>query len=274
MAVINTRLCVGAEKPFEVIHLSDTHLTFADMRDGKRKVDLAEGRMKVFPKAAETLAAACALSAQKGVPIIHTGDLMDFVSLANIEKVKEFTDANDCFLAAGNHEFSLYVGEAKEDAAYRNQSLAAVQSAFKNDIRMSSRTIGGVNFVVLDNGYYLFEKEQLEFLKNEVDKGLPVVLLLHTPLFDKKLYDVMMADSECAYLAGVPEDLMHTYTPHRYEQQKADEITDTVIDYIAGEAGIKAVVAGHLHINYEGTFADRIPQIVTDCPDIRIIEFC
>ncbi len=274
MSVINTTLNIGAEKPFEVIHLSDTHLTFADMRDGERKVDLARGRIEVFPKAQETLSAACALSKQKGVPIIHTGDLIDFVSFANIEKVKEFTDENDCFLAAGNHEFSLYLGEAKEDAAYRNQSLAAVQSAFKNDIRMSSRIIGGVNFVALDNGYYLFENEQLDFLKNEVEKGLPVVLLLHTPLFDRKLYDVMMKQSECAYLTGVPEDLMQIYPPHRFEQQRADEMTNTVVDYVAGTGMIKAIIAGHLHINYEGTFADRIPQIVTDCPDIRIIEFC
>ena len=63
-------------------------------------------------------------------------------------------------MAAGNHEYSLYVGEAWEDAAYRNQSLATVQEAFINNIRMAARVIGGVNFVALDDGYYLFEEEQ------------------------------------------------------------------------------------------------------------------
>ena len=54
-----------------------------------------------------------------GVPIIHTGDLIDFVSLANLERAERFISENDCFTVAGNHEFSLYVGEAKEDAASR-----------------------------------------------------------------------------------------------------------------------------------------------------------
>ena len=35
---------------------------------------------------------------------------------------------------------------------------------------------------------------------------------------------------------------------------------------------IKALITGHLHFNYEGVFADRIPQIITSCTDIRLIE--
>ena len=44
-----------------------------------------------------------------------------------IAAAKEFMESNDYFFAAGNHEFSLYLGEAVEDADYRNQSLAKVQ---------------------------------------------------------------------------------------------------------------------------------------------------
>ena len=41
MKTIETTLCVGAANPFFAIHLSDTHLTYADERDGERKVILA-----------------------------------------------------------------------------------------------------------------------------------------------------------------------------------------------------------------------------------------
>lgn len=209
---------------------------------------------------------------KKNLTIIHTGDLIDFVSAANLEAVKKFTDENDCFMAAGNHEFSLYVGETKEDAEYRNQSLSSVQAVFKNDVRMSSREIGGANFVALDNGYYLFEDAQLEFLKKEVEKNLPMVLLLHTPLYEKALYARMMTQSSCAYLVGVPEELMHSYPKDRFEQQKADTITFKTIEYIKKQPTIKAIVAGHLHFNYEGLFDERIPQIITSCTDVRLIE--
>ncbi len=273
MSLIRTKMNVGAEEPFCVVHISDTHLTYADMRDGERKVLLSEHRRKCFPDAEETLLFASNTAKEMGIPIVHTGDLIDFVSLMNLEKVKSFSEENDLFMAAGNHEFSLYVGEAKEDADYRNQSIDAVQSSFKNNIRMSSRIIGGVNFVALDNGYYLFEKEQFDFLKKEVEKGLPIVLLLHSPLYERNLYDRMMSESDCAYLVGVPEDLMECYPEDRLEQQKSDEITDKVIEYIGGEKLFRGIVAGHLHINYEGTFAERIPQLTTSCTEVRIIEF-
>jgi len=272
MNVIPTTLHIGVEKPFRVLHATDTHLVYADMRDGERKVALAENRKKEFPQAAEALAFAKRTVDELGVPLLHTGDLIDFVSVANLEAVKRFTDETDCFMAAGNHEFSLYIGEAKEDAAYRNQSLAAVQAAFKNDIRMASRVIGGVNFVALDNGYYLFEREQLDFLKDEVAKGLPVVLLFHNPLYEPVLYERMMKTSDCAYLTAVPENLMQAYPENRFTQQLADEITRETVAYIRDEARIKAIITGHLHFNYEGIFGDRIPQVVTSCTDLRRIE--
>ncbi len=272
MELIHTKIKIGLDAPVKVIHMTDTHLTHADLRDGERKVALAEKRAPIFPHADEVLAFARQAAKEHGVPILHTGDLMDFVSEANLEAVKAFTGGTDCFMAAGNHEFALYVGEAKEDAAYRNRSLNKVQAVFRNDIRAAARIIDGVNFIALDNGYYLFEKEQLAFLKKEGEKGLPMVLLMHTPLFERALYDREMAKSSCAYLVGVPEELMQTYSPHRYEQQLADKITLETVDYIRKEPLIKALITGHLHYNYEGLFTERIPQIVTSCTDLRLIE--
>ena len=273
MSIIETKLNVGAVAPFRVLHLTDTHLVRADLRDGERKVRLSRERSPIFPQAEETLSYAAEVASKENLPILHTGDLIDFVSVANLEAVKRFTDENDCFMAAGNHEFSLYVGEAKEDAAYRNQSLGAVQSVFHNDIRASARVIGGVNFVALDNGYYLFERAQLEFLQAEVQRGLPVVLLLHNPLYEPQLYDLMMQKGSCAYLVAVPEELMQGYSAHRFEQQRADEATLQTVEYIHREAQIKAILAGHLHFNYEGVVGERIPQIITSCTDLRMVRF-
>ncbi len=273
MNIIHTTLHVGATAPFTAIHASDTHLTYADMRDGQRKADLVAWRLPSFPHAEATLAELGKLSKELNAPILHTGDLMDYVSLANLEAVKAFTDTHDVYMATGNHEFSLYVGEAKEDAAYRNQSLPAVQACFGNNIRMGSRVINGVNFVALDNGYYLFEPEQFEFLKSEVGKGLPIVLMMHTPLYEPALYEIMMGRCPCAYLAGVPEEMMQRYPEDRYIQQLADEVTLEVMEYIAKEPLVKAILTGHLHFDYESVYAERVPQIVTGIETARVIEF-
>ena len=271
---ITSRLKIGADKSFEIIHISDTHITFADERNEERKIALAKDRANCFPEAQKVLTEACRTAKERNAVIMHTGDLIDFVSFANFDAVKKLTDENDLFMAAGNHEFSHYLGEAKEDAAYRNLSLDMVQRSFRNNIRMASRIINGINFVALDNGYYLFEPEQLDFLKAEVQKGLPVVLLIHTPLFAQELYDICMQKWDNAYLAGVPEELMQCYPPDRYEQQKADSTTLETIKYISEQKNIKAILTGHLHFTYEGLFEGKIPQLINGCTDIRIIEIC
>ena len=272
MKVFESTLEIGVQEPFEVLNISDTHMALGDLRDGERKAKLAETRSQYFPEAERVLELAAGESKERNIPILHTGDLLDFVSTLNLERVKRFTDENDVYAVAGNHEFSLYVGEAKEDAAYRNQSLALVQSAFKNDIRTDSRVIGGVNFVVLDNGYYCFEQEQFDFLKKQVEKNLPIVLMMHVPLYEPRLFEIMMGRAKCAYIAGVPEELTVGYPPERYEQQKADELTLEVIDYIKNQPLIKALITGHLHFNYEGVFGDRIPQIITALNEVRRIR--
>ena len=279
MNVAYAKIEIGLPAPIRVLHASDTHLTHADERDGQRKVELAKNRLACFPEADERLAALGKLSLEMGLPIMHTGDLIDFVSLANLEAAKAFADSHDIFMATGNHEFSLYVGEAWEDEDYRNQSLAAVQACYKNDIRMSSRVIrngdAAINFVALDNGYYYFEPRQLAFLKEQVALGLPIVLMIHTPLYERKLYDDARARSGgCAYLAGVPDELIADYEPYRYRQQKTDATTAEFLEYVAAEPLIKCILAGHLHVDYDSTFAGRIPQLISGGSVARVVEFC
>ena len=274
MKIIQNTIHIGLETPVRVLHASDTHLTRADLRDGLRKVDLAASRAHCFAAAEECLAEISRVSHEMDLPIMHTGDLIDFVSLANLEATKAFMDTNDCFFATGNHEFSLYVGEAWEDADYRNQSLAQVQAAFTNDIRMSSRIIGGVNFVALDNGYYNFDPEHFEFVKEQVKVGLPIVLMFHTPLYEQTFYEYSMKRTpSCAYLVGVPEALTECYDPYRRKQQAAEALTLEMLDYVAKEPLIRAILTGHMHCDYESVFADRIPQLCTDCCTLRVVEF-
>lgn len=270
---ITTTLQLGLESPVTLLHISDTHLCLADDRDCARKLELAERREKHFPRAEETLIAVSALQRETGALIVHTGDLTDFVSAANLDRAKRFVDENDVFFAAGNHEFSLFVGEAWEDAAYRNQSLDRVQAAFRNDIRFSSRVIGGINLVAIDNGYYRFDEDHLDRLRAEAARGLPMILLMHSPLFERELYDVMYKKDpqKPAYLTAVPEPLTRHYDEGRSRQQIADAPTLAMFDYIKHEPLIRAVLAGHLHFNYVGSITETLPQILTGVGTIRRI---
>ncbi|MBP3348429.1 MAG: metallophosphoesterase [Clostridia bacterium] len=272
MNVIHTKLNIGATKPFKIVHVSDTHFTYADDRDDERKIAMAGRRRKVFPDSEKVLAEAVRVSKELSCPIIHTGDLSDFVSVANLEAVRKFLAENDCFFVAGNHEFARYIAEADENAEYRNLSLATVQAAFTNDIRMASRVINGVNFVALDDGYYLIEPEQMEFLKNEVEKGLPIVLMMHVPLFEQNFFDDIMPNRSSAHMLAVPKELMANYDRGTYYDQLADDLTYEAWEYITSQPNIKAILTGHLHFNYECMIKDRLPQILTGMRDVRVVE--
>ncbi|MBR3966338.1 MAG: metallophosphoesterase [Clostridia bacterium] len=272
MKKLLTELNIGIAAPIKVIHFSDTHLTRADGRDDERKIELAkQRRANAFPDNEEVYRDTLALVSEGYDAVLHTGDLIDFVSYANLEEAAIFAQTTDCFFAAGNHEFSLYVGEAKEDAAYRNQSLERVQAAFRNDIRFSSRMVGGVNFVAIDNSYYLFEEYQLEGLKKEAEKGLPIILLLHNPIYEESLYEFQMRSSPCAYLVAAPEEKMECYPSYRREQQRADEITLEAVEYIKNEPSIKALLCGHLHKDFECELCKGKPQMMVGIHSAREI---
>ena len=273
MKIIQTDLRIGLEKPFSFLHMSDTHLTQADERDNERKIILAQERIKIFPAAQECLEFATDYAKENDLPICHTGDLLDFVSYANLDLAKNFCRNADVFMAAGNHEFSQYVGEAWEDADYRNQTLPMVQKAFSNDIRFSCREFNGVNFVAVDNGYYLFEEKQLKALKKVVEQGKPVLLFMHTPLYTPEFYDyINPKGTGVAGLMAVPQEKMSHYNDYRYRQQKADETTLAAYKYIIEEKRIKGVFTGHLHCTYENNLSPWAKQFITGCRVLRKVK--
>lgn len=284
MVITKTRIEIGLDAPFKALHISDNHIALADARDDERKIRLAEGRTAAFdgsqaPGAAEReYALQRAYACAHNLPVLHTGDLCDFVSYKNLDYAQETLKDIDYFMAVGNHEFSLYVGEAFEDVPYKMQSFDLVQSYFRNDLHFASRVMGGINFVALDNGYYRFDADQLARMKQEIDKGLPIVLMMHNPLHTDELYRVMMEErhQSCAYLTGTPDEQLACYPKDRFIQQKPDEDTMAFIEYVYTQPLIRAVLSGHLHFNYETRLPSGIMQYVTGggyVGDTREIEF-
>ncbi len=269
---------VGASKPFSALHLSDSHFTRTDERDNERKKKLSAKRLKIFPKAEQYFEGALQYAKEKNMLVLHTGDLIDFVSDANLEYVKARLEGVDFFMAAGNHEYSQYVGEAKEDEAYKAQSFDQVQAAYPNDLRFASRVINGVNFVAIDDVYYNFTKEHKELMKKEIKKGLPIVMICHVPLYTPAYYTVNMHhnNNRCAYLTGAPLECTETYESdpkrpaeeqwrNRTVQQHSDKETLDFIKWLKKQTLVKAILCGHTHKFYQGTFSPTAMQHVAGC---------
>ncbi len=263
MKIARSTIKIGLPAPLRLLHLSDTHIAFADERDNERKQQLAKNRFQYFSDAPGNFDRALE-HAKNFDLIVHTGDLIDFVSYANLDYVTEKLRDVDYFFATGNHEFSRYVGEAVEDEEYKQKHFKAVQDAFPNSLRFASRIFRGVNFVAVDNGYYLFLDSALDRLREEAAKGFPIVLMMHNPIHTDELYHEMMVNrrNQCAYLVGTPEALLAPYPAERAVQQKPDDPTLRFIEEVKSCPQVKAVLTGHLHFNYETALTPTLTQYI------------
>lgn len=280
---------LGAEKPFDVMHVSDTHITLADDRNDERKILLAARRSRYMGFGEHYLQEAVHYANEREMYMMHTGDMFDFVSEANLDMTAKFMLGADWFVCAGNHEYSKYVGEAREDEAYKASSREAVQGAFPNDLTFASREINGVNFVALDDVYYNFTEHQHALMEEEMKKGLPVVMLCHVPLYTPEFckYELEQNDGNCAYLTGVPLEITSKYDPgktypageewrYRKVQQKADKPTLDFIAWLKEQKLLKAILCGHCHCFFEERFSDTAIQYAVDATyhgGVQVVHF-
>ncbi len=270
---ITTKLNLDAEKPFKFLHISDNHTSLADEREEQKKQELAQNRAACFKTANDIIYAAKDYVNENDTFMVHTGDLIDFISEKNYEFATELAESCDIFMAAGNHEFANYLGE-HEDEEYKSRSSERINACFKNDILFDSRMVNGINLVVVDNSYHQFAAWQLDRLKEEVKKGKPILMFMHTPLYDEKTYDYMInvLHNKCAFLMNVPDELVDLYPEDLHYHHRATETTKKAYKYILEEPLIKAVFAGHIHFPFESELNETTKQFVVGGNYARIIE--
>jgi len=266
---------VGAQRPFKAVQLSDTHIVRADATEkDERKLALASRRYPHMAFGEHYLAEGIAAARADNALLLHTGDMIDFVSNANLKLVECYFGSADWFVSSGNHEFSKYVGDAKEDAAYKADSFARVSEHYPNDLKFASRVVNEVNFVAADDVYYNFTGEQLALMEKEVAKGLPIVFMCHVPLYTPKHYEseLKKTGGVCSYQTGVPEELVRTWRECKFQagqewrdrrvQQRADAPTLEFVKYLKAQPLLKAILCGHCHAFWEERFSPTAIQYV------------
>ncbi len=271
------RIEAGASMPFKAVHISDTHIIRADATEkDPRKVQLAANRYPHLQYGEHYLVEAVMAARRDNALLLHTGDMIDFVSNANLKLVERYFGSDDWFVSSGNHEFSKYVGEARETAAYKADSYDRVSAHFPNDLTFASRVVNGVNFVAVDDVYYNLTESQLALMEKEVAKGLPIVLMCHVPFYTPRHHDfeLKMNRGECSYETGVPDEKIATWRApkrplpkgdewrDRRVQQRADAATKEFVKYIKAQPLLKAILCGHCHRFFDERFSPTAVQYV------------
>lgn len=259
LKILKNTVHIGLEKPIKLLHMTDSHIT----RD-----DPWHSRAEVFDTeykgcAEDFFFAALDYAKQNSMPILHTGDLIDFFSKGNFDFIDKYFSNTNYIYAAGNHDFCHMLGEAKEDYDYKWEKIREIAPHFNCNLYFDSRIIGGVNVVTLDNSYYFISHGQIEALKAEAARGYPIILAMHVPIHVDTLTSLTPI-GEPAYVMAAPDDVLAHYSEDRRLQQTPDRTTLEAVEYIKSEPLIKAVVTGHKHMNHEDKLTPTLTQFVTD----------
>ena len=255
---------VGAERPFAVLHISDTHLCEAYDDEGEVTVKLRDMRRRTFGgRQEEALADSIAWAKRNVDYVLHTGDLVDFQSRANFDLVKKhFGDA--MFGALGNHEFArhMWLAEEKEPKTeeWKDRTRAKLDEVFPFDVVLHSQVVNGVNFVTLDDVYGTVTERQVERFRAEVAKGLPIVLCMHVPFFTD---DIWRATTQ--FWARSGSRFGDAAVPPRkgdFQRQGEDPVTRDFIAYLRKEPLLKAILAGHEHVTIQDRFSETADEYV------------
>lgn len=248
-AISYARIHLGLRQPFNVTHLTDSHISDAHPDEPEDLTSCAASRHRQFC-GYQRVALACSLAWAKGKAcpyVVHTGDLIDFQSRANLETAKEFVSGNpELAVAMGNHEF--WRRKTKAVPETRAVSEPDLKAAFGPDIGFRSKVIRNVNFILLDDVYGTVSTEQVKLFEREVAKGLPIVLCMHVPVFTETIE--MTARR---FWGNVPDIAM----------QRDDATTRDFLAYLKTEKLLRAMLTGHLHYDIEERFSDTCVQYVT-----------
>lgn len=183
------------DKPFKVLFLSDNHFTVEDER-GKDFYPYTQrmGGAAVEPEnygksngRENALIASLEKAKQEAVElVILGGDMINFPSQASAERLLAIMNESGLkwMYIAGNHDWH-YEGEPGEAAAQRDKwEQQTLNSLYQGANPLYASTIlHAINFVLIDNSTNEITAEQLHFFKEQLAKGMPVILSMHIPLY-------------------------------------------------------------------------------------------
>ncbi len=267
-------LNIGLGKEVRIVHVSDTHICYADEREDELKRKLAYQRELAFcgrqlgvdGPIMRNLYEAIYYANSVDALLVHTGDLIDFTSKINFELGRKALErCNNYIMSVGNHEFSqyMYLKQVVEDDAYKAESAPDVKKMVGHDIEFASKIFNGINVITVDNNYYRFTENALGKLQAEVAKGLPIIIGFHMPIYTPEFFEYGMGamGNQCSWLVDVPADKLAMYkNEQKRKEQAPTKATTEFVKYMKSQPLIKAVLCGHFHSAMDATVFGNVRQ--------------
>ena len=266
LAVSIVHLKVGAEKPFAVIHASDTHLTEAYPHEPHFVRNHAAARTQTFGgRQQEALRDTLEYARLHADYLVHTGDLIDFQSEKNLDLVKMYFGTGALQASMGNHEFET-VGEKglvyRRTEEFKDQLRPKLAAAYPQDPGFAAQTVHGVTFVTLDDVFGTVTERQVALFKAEAAKGRPIILCMHVPFHSPMCWKV----TRTYWDFGRNQYGRRDYDDGREGGDRWNQLNEPVtrdfIAYLKGEKLLRGILTGHEHFHYDEEFSPTARQVI------------
>ena len=264
MDILKSQLDLGLVQPVRILQVSDCHLSGCCEEDSEKAKAKSKKKTAEFLKETggvtqeQRLKEALDLSAEYDA-LALTGDIADSPSRANLELLASMLEGRRYLYTLGNHDYYTYDSDSG-NADDRERFLDDFLRFLPCDPTMDSLQVGGVNLVALDDSLAQFSALQLEFLKAEAAKGLPILLFLHLPVYSPTFVPQAYEWWDSSMCVGTPADVLAAHG-ETDPKMRAEAETLLMLDYIREEPLIKAVFASHLHFSDEANVLGK-PQFV------------
>ena len=266
MNVLKTELNIGLPQPLRILQVSDCHLSACCEEDSDKAKEKSKKKTAAFQKEAggvtqeQRLQEALELSADYDA-LVFTGDVADSPSRANLDHLQSVLEGRRYLYTFGNHDYYTYDSDSG-NAEDRDRFLDDFLRFLPCDPSMDSMNAGGVNLVILDDSLAQFSWLQLEFLKAEIAKGLPILLFLHLPVYSPTFVPQAYEWWDSSMCVDTPQDVLDAHG-ETDPKMPPEESTKAVLELIRTEPLIKAVFASHLHFADEAEVLGK-PQFVNE----------
>jgi DNA repair exonuclease SbcCD nuclease subunit len=259
----------------KVVHIADTHL-FRDDERGLPYQQYSSRMAKAYNQTThfqtrketdpeEAFEQALQFAKEKNADVITlVGDIFSFPSEAAIEWVLSKLEKTGIpyIYTAGNHDWH-YEGmegtlDSLRDTWIEKRLLPFYQG---NHPLMAAYDIKGVRFLAIDNSTYQINDEQLAFFTKQVATEMPLVLLVHIPMY--------VPGKKISFGCGNPNWGATTDRNHTLERRpKWPESghTQTTFDFhkqVFNAPNLLGVFSGHIHKNSIEMIKGKL-QIVSD----------
>lgn len=259
----------------KVVHIADTHLFMDDARgipyqDYSNRMAKAYNQTTHFQTGAKTdpeeaFEQALAFAKEVNADVITlVGDIFSFPSEAAIEwvltKLKE--TGIPYIYTAGNHDWHYEGMEGSMETLRSIWTEKRLLPLYQGkDPLKAVYDIKGVRFLAIDNSTYQIDRGQLEFFKEQVASGMPLVLLVHFPMY--------APGKSVGFGCGNPDWGAATDRNYKLERRPKwpeDGHTQTTLDFhkeVFNAPNLLGIFAGHIHRDSIEIVKGK-PQIVSD----------